>query len=75
VSIGLSVARYTIAGGFPHQAKNKKASSCAKPDAEEMRIVNLTIRILGPGEASTLDRVAPGVFDHAIDGVVRERAE
>jgi GNAT superfamily N-acetyltransferase len=26
-----------------------------------------TIRILGPGDASVLDRVAPGVFDNAID--------
>ena len=26
-----------------------------------------TIRILGPGDASILDRVAPDVFDHAID--------
>lgn len=26
-----------------------------------------TIRLLGPGDARVLDRVAPGVFDHAID--------
>jgi len=26
-----------------------------------------TIRVLGPGDASMLDRVAPGVFDHDVD--------
>ena len=26
-----------------------------------------TIRVLGPGDASVLDRVAPGVFDHDVD--------
>jgi GNAT superfamily N-acetyltransferase len=29
--------------------------------------VNPTIRILGPGDDSVLDRVAPGVFDNPID--------
>lgn len=27
----------------------------------------VTTRVLGPGDASVLDRVAPGVFDHAVD--------
>jgi GNAT superfamily N-acetyltransferase len=31
------------------------------------RIVTSTIRILGADDASTLDQVAPEVFDHAID--------
>ena len=26
-----------------------------------------TIRVLGPGDAPVLDRVAPGVFDHEVD--------
>jgi GNAT superfamily N-acetyltransferase len=32
-----------------------------------MSALNFTIRMLGPDEASVLDRVAAGVFDHAID--------
>ena len=28
---------------------------------------SFTIRILGPGDAAVLDRVAPDVFDHALD--------
>ena len=27
----------------------------------------VTIRVLGPGDAPVLDRVAPGVFDHDVD--------
>jgi GNAT superfamily N-acetyltransferase len=32
-----------------------------------MRVLTYTIRILGPGDAAVLDRVAPDVFDHDVD--------
>ena len=36
-------------------------------------VQRFTIRVLGPGDAAVLDRVAPGVFDHDVD--VRWTAE
>jgi hypothetical protein len=33
----------------------------------EISPVNPTIRILGPTDATVLDRVAPGVFDNPVD--------
>ena len=32
-----------------------------------MSALAITIRLLGPGDASVLDRVAPDVFDYAVD--------
>jgi GNAT superfamily N-acetyltransferase len=33
----------------------------------ESPVQHFTIRVLGPGDAPVLDRVAPGVFDHDVD--------
>jgi len=30
-------------------------------------VSSYTVRVLGPGDAAILDRVAPGVFDHDVD--------
>ena len=40
--------------------------------SDRMDAAALVIRMLGPGDAPVLDRVAPGVFDNAIDAVWTE---
>ena len=52
--------------GFAHlTAPNSKA--LIKDTLKDRSAMSPIIRLLGPGDASVLDNVAPSVFDNAID--------